>query len=170
MLEAVGQAKAKVRQWIQSHRHAALYEEENSTLLDVASGKTVQLSWRDVQAFEEKVHPETQDAYLVLLFEDGRQIALVDPGGIAFQPSTVNTGSLPDLPPVVCLGDFHTLKQRADHHLYAHPDEAPPKECLDLVMICLAILDGARAIGFDVGDLEKQLDKSLRELERRSSK
>ena len=170
MLEAIDQAKAKVRQWAQRHRHAALYAEEDSTPLDVASGKTVQFSWRDVQAFEEKVHPETQDSYLVLLFENGRQIAMVDPGGVAFAPSTTNTGPLSDLPPVVCLRDFQTLVGRIEHYLYAHTDEAPSKECLDLVMICLAILDGARAIGFDVGDLEKQLDKSLRELERRSSK
>jgi len=170
MLEAVDRAKAKVRQWIDRHRHAALYDEENSAFLDVASGKSVHLPWSEVTAFEEKVHPETKDAYLVLLFEDGRQIALVDPGGVAFQPSTVNTGPLPDLPPVACLRDFQTLKQRADHYLYAHQDEAPPKECVDIVMICIAILDGARAIGFDVGDLEEKLDKSLREIERRTSK
>ena len=170
MLEAIDQAKAKLRQWIQRHRHAALYDEENGALLDVASGKSTRLAWGEVTAFEEKVHPETKDAYLVLLFENGRQIALVDPGGVAFAPSTLNTGPLPDLPPVVCLRDFQTLKQRADHYLYAHPDEAPPKECLDLVMICLAILDGARAIGFDVGDLEEKLEQSLREIERRTSK
>ncbi len=170
MTTPVEQAKAKVRQWIERHRRAALYDEENSTLLDVASGKTVQIPWRDLKAFEEKLHPETKEGYLVLMFEDGRQIALVDPGGVAFEPATINTGPLDDLPPVVCLGDFQTLKQRVDHYLYEHRDDAPPKECLDLVMICLAILDGARAVGFDVGDLEGELDKSLGELERRTSK
>jgi len=164
------EAKAKVRQWVERHHHAALYDEESSTLLDVASGKRVQLPWRDVKGFEEKVHPETKDSYLVLLFEDGHQIALVDPGGVAFEPTTVNTGPLRDLPPVVCLKDFHALKQRVDHYLYTHQDEPPPKECLDLVMICIATLDGARAVGFDVGDIEEELDRSLRELERRSFK
>lgn len=170
MIEAVDRAKAKVRQWIERHRHAMLYDEESGALLDVASGKSVRLAWSDVAAFEEKVHPETNDAYLVLLFENGRQIALVDPGGVAFQPSTVNTGPLPDLPPVVCIRDFQTLEGRIEHYLYVHPDEPPPRECLDLVMICLAILDGARAIGFDVGDLEEKLERSLREIERRTSK
>ncbi len=160
-------AKAKVSEWFQRHRHVVLYDEESSTLLDVASGKSVRLPWRDVKAFEEKVHPETKDAYLVLQFEDGRQIALVDPGGVAFEPSTANTGPLYDLPPVVCLRDFLTLKQRVDHYLFEHRDDAPPKECLDLTMISIAILDGARAAGFDVGDLEGELDQSLRELERR---
>ena len=170
MGSSVDQAKAKVREWVSQHRHAVLYDEESSTLLDVASGKSVELPWRDVKGFEEKVHPETKDGYLVLLFEDGHQIALADPGGVAFEPSTDNTGPLRDLPPVICLKDFHTLKQRVDHYLYGHQAEPPPKECLDLIMLCIAILDGARAIGFNVGDLEGELDKSLRELERRSSK
>jgi len=163
------QAKARVRDWVEKHRHVVLYDEESSALLDVASGKNVQIPWRDLKGFEEKVHPETKDIYLVLLFEDGHQIALVDPGGVAFEPSTVSTGPLRDVPPVACLKDFQTLKQRVDHYLYEHRDEPPPKECLDLVMICIAILDGARAVGFDVGDLEGELDKSLRELERQAS-
>jgi hypothetical protein len=170
MSDAVEQAKQKVRQWVERHRHAVLYDEESSTLLDVASGKSVHLPWRDVKSFEEKVHPETKDAFLVLLFEDGRQIALVDPGGVAFEPAIINSGPLDGLPTVVCLRDFLTLKQRIDHYLYEHREDAPPKECLDLVMICIAMLDGARAAGFDIGDLEEELEKSLRELETRTSK
>jgi hypothetical protein len=170
MPEAVDQAKEKVKEWVGRHRQVVLYDEESSTLLDVASGKSVHIPWRDVKSFAEKIHPETKDAYLVLLFEDGRQIALVDPGGVAFEPSTMNTGTLKDLPAVVCLRDFLTLKQRIDHYLFEHRDAAPPKECLDLIMICIAMLDGARAVGFDVADLEGELEKSLRELETRTTK
>jgi hypothetical protein len=35
-----------------------------------------------------------------------------------------------------------------------------------MVMICIAILDGAREVGFEVGALEGELEKSLREIER----
>jgi hypothetical protein len=170
MIESIDQAKNQVRQWVEAHRRVVFYDEESATLLDIASGKSAHLPWREVKSFEEKVHPETKDTYLVLLFEDGRQIALVDPGGVAFEPVTINTGLLNDLPPVVCLRDFQTLKQRIDHYLFEHRDAAPPKECLDLTMICIAILDGARAVGFDVADLEGELEKSLRELETRTSK
>ena len=128
----------------------------------------MKLTWRDVKAFEEKIHPETKDSYLVLMFENGTQIALVDPGGVAFAPSTENSGPIENLPPVVCLRDFLTLKQRVDHYLYEHPDDPPPRESLDLIMICIATLDGARAVGFDVGDLEGELEKSLHEVERRT--
>ena len=169
MADVVDQAKAKVRAWVETHRHVVLFDEESSSLMDVASGKAIHLPWQELKAFEEKVHPETKETYLVLLFENGTQVALVDPGGIAFAPSTENAGPLRDLPPVVCLKDFFTLKSRVDHYLYDHPDEPLPKEVLDLVMICIATLDGARAVGFDVGDLEGELEKSLKEIEGRTS-
>jgi len=169
MASVIDQAKEKVRAWCNAHQQAVLYDEENSTVLDVASGKSTRLLWRDLTAFEEKIHPETKDRYVVLLWENGNQIVLVDPGGVAFPPSTQNTGTRRDLPPVVCLKDYFTLKRRVDHYLYDHLDDPPPKESLDLVMICIATLDGARAVGFDVGDLERDLEKSLGEIERRAA-
>ena len=162
-------AQLFIRRWAQAHKQAVLYDEMSATLLDVASGKSIAIPWRDVSGFEEKVHPESQDSYGVLLFENGTQVALVDPGGVAFAPSTENSGAVENLPPVVCLRDFLTLKQRVDHYLYDHPDQPPPRECLDLIMICIATLDGARAVGFDVGDLAGELEKSLNEVERRAS-
>ncbi len=161
-------AKTVAENWIAKHPGVVLYDDERSTLLDVASGKSVRLTWGEVTAFEQKNHPETGDRYLVLLFEDGTQIALVDPGGVAFAPMTVNSGPVENLPAVVCLRDFLMLKQRVDHYLYDHPDEPPPREGLNLIMICIAILDGARAVGFDVGELEAELEKSLTEMERRT--
>jgi hypothetical protein len=161
-------ARIKVRVWAEAHKHVALYNDESATLLDVASGKSVRLPWRELTAFEEKIHPETGESYLVLLFEGGRQIALVDPGGVAFAPSTENSGPVENLPPVVCLRDFLMLTQRVGHYLYEHADEPPPRECLDLIMISIATLDGARAVGFDVGDLEGELEKALAEIERRT--
>ena len=162
-------AKLKVREWADKHKHAVLYDEPESTFLDLASGKLIKVAWRDLTAFEEKIHPETKDPYVVLFFENGNQLALVNPGGVAFAPSTENTGPLQNLPPVVCLRDFFTLKGRVDHYLYDHPDEPPPRECLDIVMICIATLDGAHKVGFDVGDLEGELEKSLGEIERRKA-
>ncbi|HME60930.1 MAG TPA: hypothetical protein VKH62_06730, partial [Candidatus Binatia bacterium] len=90
-METIAQARSLVGQWSHQHNHAVLFDDESSLLVDVASGKRVKLSWKDVKAFEEKIHPETGDYYLVLLFESGAQIALVDPGGVAFAPSTENS-------------------------------------------------------------------------------
>lgn len=162
------QASERLKHWAKLHRAVVLYDDDSATLLDVASGKVVKVSWRDLASFEERIHPETKEPYLVFLFENGTQIALVDPGGVAFAPLTVNSGAVAGLPSVVCLQDFLTLKQRVDHYLFDHPDEPPPRECLDLILICIATLDGARAVGFDVGDLEGELEKSLREIETRT--
>jgi hypothetical protein len=167
MSEDLNKIIAAVQAWAAAHPHAVLYDNQERTLLDVASGKTLRVPWRDLTASEEKIHSETGDRYYVLLFENGSQIALVDPGGIAFAPSTENSGPVQGLPPVVCLGDFSTLKGRVDHYLHEHPDEPPPRECLDMIMICIAALDGARAIGFAVDDLEAELDKTLDELEKK---
>lgn len=162
------QARSIVRGWADRHRQAVLYDDDSAVLVDLASGKRLKLAWSALAGYEEKLHPETQEAYLVLLFDDGTQLALVDPGGVAFAPSTVNSGPVENLPAVVCLRDLLTLKQRVDHFLYDHPDEPPPRECLNLIMVCIATLDGARAVGFDVGDLEAELEKSLGEIERRT--
>jgi hypothetical protein len=162
------QAREKVRLWADGHRQAVLYDDTSAILLDVASGKRLKIDWPALAGYEEKVHPETQGNYLVLLFDDGTQLALVDPGGVAFAPSTANSGPVENLPSVVCLRDFLMLKQRVDHFLYDHPDEPLPRQCLNLVMICIATLDGARAVGFDVGDLEGELEKALGEIERRT--
>jgi len=164
----MAQVRSLVRRWADSHPQAALYDDDSSVLLDVASGKRLKISWASLASYQEKIHPETQEPYLLLLFDDGTQLALVDPGGVAFAPSTVNTGPVENLPAVVCLRDVLMLRQRVDHFLYDHPDEPPPRECLNLIMICIAALDGARAVGFDVGDLEAELEKSLNEIERRA--
>jgi hypothetical protein len=161
-------AKIAVQAWAAAHPHAVLYDQQEATLFDVATGKSIRIRWHDFAALEQKTHPETGDHYCVLLFEDGRQIALVNPGGVAFAPSTENSGLVAGLPQVVCLRDFLTLKARIDHYFLAHPGEAPPRECLDMIMICIAILDGARAVGFTVDDYEKDLDRALEELEKRS--
>jgi len=160
-------AKAKMEHWVRSHADIVLYDPVEQTLMDVASGKTLRFPWRDVEAVEEKTHPETGEPYLVFQLSSGVQLVLVDPGGVAFAPSEVNTGSLHGLPQVVCLRDVGVLMQRVEHQLADHPDDPVPREILDAVMLCIAILDGAREVGFEVGDLEKALDGSLSELEKR---
>ncbi len=110
------QARSIVRLWAERHRQAVLYDDDSAVLLDVASGKRLKIAWPALSSYEEKVHPETQEAYIVMLFDDGTQLALVDPGGVAFAPSTVNSGAVENLPAVVCLRDLLMLKQRVDHY------------------------------------------------------
>ena len=168
MISSIEQAKAKMMNWVQEHRPVVLYDEESSTLLDVASGKKLLLPWAEMEWLDEKIHPETDVPYLILSFKEEKRIALVDPGGVAFSTPEIDTEPLKYLPPVVCLKDYYTLKKRIDHYLGAHQEEPPSTECVALVMVCIAILEGARFVGFDVSDMEQQVEKYLHELERRT--
>jgi len=161
----IEEARIKVEQWLGRHHNVVLYDAAAETLMDVASGKSVRFPWRDLVDLEEKIHAETGEPYWVCQLNSGVQVVLVDPGGVAFAPSEVNTGPLSSGPEVVCLRDFAVLVQRVDHHLREHREEAVPREYLDAVMLCIAILDGARDVGFDVGDLEQTLERSLKALE-----
>ena len=104
--------------------------------------------------------------YLVLVYEDGRQLVVADVG-LAFAPATAATGPIPDLPPVVCFRDLAGAEGRLSHFLLDHPDEEPGPSILALFLFCLAVVDGARAAGFEVSAEERRLERVLGELEAR---
>jgi hypothetical protein len=142
---------------------AAIFEEKSARLLETATGKELQVVYDQVSVAEEKQSAQRTAPYLLLVFHDGRQVALADVG-FAFAPSTVNTGPLPDLPPVLCFRDFHHLAQGVQHLL---EEEGREREALAGVMVCIALLDGARAVGLPVDREERQLEALLRQLEER---
>ncbi len=147
---------------------SVLFDELGKSLIDAFSGKAIPLDVKDLVSVEQRAKAGTPEPYLALTYGDGRQLALADVG-IAFAPDTRNTGELPDLPPVVCFRDYATLLGRLKHELYGHVDREPARATVALVMSCLAILDGARRLGFDVGREEEELETHLAELEKRSA-
>ena len=144
---------------------AAVEDEDGrgARLVEPGSGKELRLRWDEVSEVEEKSNPQRPAPYLVLLFQDGRQVVLADVG-FAFAPSTANTGPLPDLPAVLCFRDFRHLSQGVDTVL---EEEGREKEALGAILICIALLDGARAAGLEVSREERRLDALLRKLEQR---
>jgi hypothetical protein len=147
------------------HPAAVLWDPAGPTLRDVFSAKPLPLDPRSLRDAAWKTTPEG-DPYLVLVREDERQLVLARQG-IAFPPDLRNSGPLPGLPQVVCWRDFAQVAERIGHILEQHPEQAPGRELLDMVRYCIALLDGARAAGFDVGEEERHLDAQLEELERR---
>jgi hypothetical protein len=135
-------------------------------LVEPGSGKELHLRWDELSKAEEKSTPLRPAPYLVLEFEDGRQLALADVG-FAFAPSTANTGPLPDLPAVLCFRDFRHLSQGVDTFL---EEDGREREALGAILICIALLDGARAAGLEVSREERRLDSLLRKLEQRGIK
>ncbi len=144
-----------------------LFDEPASQLFDVFSGRSLALDAAQLSLVEPRTDKQTHRPYLLLVFGDGRQLALTD-AGIAFPPDTSHTGPLPELSEAVCFRDFTTLLERFKHEVYGHPDQEPTRGTVKLLMMCVAILTGARHHGFDVSREEKELDHHLTELEKRA--
>ena len=158
--------RALVERYARERPHALAWDGDAGLLLDVAAGKVLALDWTRVVAASEQQDADTGRPYLLLELGDGGALALADQG-IAFAPSTAATGPLPGLPRAVCLRDLAAAEGRLTHFLLGHPDEAPERAHLDAFFFCLAVVDGARAVGFDVGPEERRMERILNELEAR---
>jgi len=158
--------KALLERFARDRPRAILYDAESAALVDVFSGKTLQLDWQRVARVAEGRNTESGAPYLALVRDDGSQVILADVG-LAFAPVTAGTGPLPGLPAVVCLRDFAATEARLTHYLVDHPGEPATRAHLDLFFFMLAVLDGARAVGLDVSREERRLEGLLAEIEAR---
>jgi len=158
---------AKVRQHCARQPATVLFDEPGQALFDVSAAKALPLPAAELVQVEEKTDTQTGRAYLRLELGDGRELALTD-AGVAFAPRFGNTGPLPELPKAVCFTDYGKLLGQLRHELYGHPDREPTRDTAKLLLLCIAILDGARAAGFEVGREEGELELLLRELEKRA--
>ena len=158
--------RALVERCARERPQALAWDGDAGLLLDVASGKVLALDWARVAAASEQRDADTGRPYLLVELGDGGALALADQG-IAFAPSAAATGPLPGLPRAVCLRDLAAAEGRLTHFLLDHPGEPPERAHLDTFCFCLAVVDGARAVGFDVGPEERRLERILNELEAR---
>jgi hypothetical protein len=132
------------------------------TLIELASGKQLSFDAKSVTNHRLTPHPQGFGEYLNLVFDGGKEIVLCH-AGVAFAPSFNSTGPLPDAPPVSCMSDFFTLSHTLDD-IKADPTRKP--EALLLFNVLISILDGAKAVGLDVGYEEEKLDAKLTEFEK----
>ncbi len=159
-------AQARVERFAREHPQAVLYDPTAATLLDVPSGKPLPLDWSILTGVGDGVDAETKRPYLVLVREDGRSVALADQG-IVFAPSLASTGPIAGLPNACCFQDLANAEAQLDHYLRDHPGEPPNQNHVSLFAFCLAVVDGARDVGFDVSREERRLEGLLKELEGR---
>jgi hypothetical protein len=164
------EARAKVLEFTRRPFAAVAAVEEpdgrSVRLLEPGSGKELRLRWEELAQVEERSTALRPAPYLILAFQDGRQLALADVG-FAFAPSTIHSGPLPDLPATFCFADFRHLSQGVEQLL---AEEGREKEALGGILLCIALLDGARAAGLEVAREERRLDGLLRALEERGLK
>jgi hypothetical protein len=158
-------ARAAVESFLRENpgRFALLPDDDGrgAQLLEAGTGKALRIRWDEIASAAVKQNPVRPAPYLVLVFADGRQIALADVG-FAFAPSTASTGPLPDLPATFCFRDFRHLASGADALL---GEEGREREAVAAVLLGIALLDGARAAGLDVSREERELEALLRRLE-----
>lgn len=158
--------RALVERFAREHPTSVLHDAASSTLLDVASGKALPLDWARVAAVEERLDRQTRRPYVAIRRDDGVELALAD-AGIAFAPVTAATGPLDGLPGAVTFRDLAAAEGRLAHALDDHPDEPPDRGHVALLLFCLALVDGARAAGFEVSAEERRLERLLGDLEAR---
>ena len=164
------EAKAKVLVWLRGHAllFAALEDDDGAgaRLLDRMSGKQLPVRWGELREVVEKSSALRPQPYLLVVWHDGRQVALADVG-FAFAPSTRSTGPLPELPDVFCFRDLRHLMGGAQGLL---EEEGRGPDALRAILLGIALLDGARDLQLDVSREERQLEKILAELEQRGVK
>jgi hypothetical protein len=158
--------RALVERHVRDRPGSVLFDPSGPALLDVFSGKALPLDFARVAAVEERTDGDTGRPYLAVTLDGEREIAIADPG-IAFAPLTAGTGPLEGLPRAVCFRELAGAEARLTHFLLGHPDEPADRAHVALFLFCLATVDGARAVGFDVGAEERRLDRILGELEAR---
>ena len=158
--------RALLERFVAARPFALGWDAEAGLLLDVAAQKVLALDWGRVAWLEERTDADNQRPYLALALGDGSSLALAEQG-LAFSPVTTSSGPLPGLPKAVCLRDLQAAEGRLTHLLLDHPDDPPERGHLETFLFCLAVVDGARAVGFDVGPEERRLERVLAELEAR---
>jgi hypothetical protein len=165
-MPAVNELRDHLLQWLQDMPAIFVHEEipHGIRLVEIDTKKQKDIIFAEVLQWRETPHPEGMGRYLNLVFEDEHELVLCYMG-FAFSPSLQSTGPIPDLPPVLCFYDIHRLLGHADHlSKNPKPDEKP--EAVKTLMIGLAALEGARLLGFDVGEEEKKAEEILEVLEK----
>jgi len=164
------EVRAAVESFLRANpgRFALLSDDDGrgARLLEAGTGKELRVRWDEIASATLQQNRVRPAPYLVLVFGDGRQVALADVG-FAFAPSTASTGPLPDLPATFCFRDFRHLASGAEALLH---EEGREREAIGAVLLGIALLDGARTAGLDVSREERELEALLRRLEERGAR
>jgi len=161
------EAKAKLEAFLAAQpglfavAHAA--DGRSAEIFERVSGKSLKIAFDELSDAAVKTSPIRPHPYLVLVWQDGRQVALADVG-FAFAPSTRSTGPLPELPETFCFRDLRHLVSGARSLI---DQEGRELESVRAILMSLALLDGARSLGFDIEREERELDAVLSDLEKR---
>ena len=133
-------------------------------LTEVATAKSLHLPAGQVEEIEVRHDAYTGAEYLALSVATRPPLALSEVG-FAFTLETRNTGPLSGAPPVMSFADYRRLHRHLLHLLDTQDDPEHRREALDITMVLIASLDGARAVGLAVDSEEAALEPLIRRLE-----
>lgn len=139
-------------------------EPDGLHLVDVAAGKPLKLVAEAVAHIEARQNWSTGAEYLALQFVDGPPLALAA-AGFVFGLDTRNTGALEGAPPNMSFRDYRRLFGHLVHLVREQADPQRRREALDVSLILIASLDGARAVGLPTQAEEADLEPWIRRLE-----
>ncbi|HKX12494.1 MAG TPA: hypothetical protein VJP40_05030 [bacterium] len=154
-----------LRRWLKLKPGIFSYREEGENLLvlELFSGKSRWLKSGEIEAIEERPNSANPaETYVIILLNSGRQLVL-SAQGFAFPPDFSNTGPLSLPNQVYCIQDYHQLMNQL-RHVAAEGDRG--RDALDIIMVLIALLDGARAVGLEVDAETQAVDEILGTLEK----
>ena len=133
-------------------------------LLEVETGKSLRIAAPQVAAIESARNAHTGTEYLVLRLESAPPLALAD-AGFVFALDTRNTGQLPGAPATMSFRDYRRLYRHVLHLVESPAEAEHRREALDVTLLLIASLDGARAVGLPAQAEEAELEAVVRRLE-----
>ena len=151
--------------WLRSHPGIFSFHEDGDdlTALELFSGKSLRLRGGSIQAIEERANSvDPKETYVIALFDSGGQVVF-SAQGFAFPPNYQNTGPLSLPNQVYCMQDYQQLMVQL-RHVAAEADRG--REALDIIMVLIALLDGAKAAGLDVDPEIQAVEGILATLEK----
>ncbi|HEX5034797.1 MAG TPA: hypothetical protein VFW62_09970, partial [bacterium] len=154
-----------LRRWLRLKPGVFSFREEGEDLLilELFSGKTRRIKGSEIEAIEERANSvNPAESYVIVMLHSGRQLVL-SAQGFAFPPDFSNTGPLSLPNQVYCMQDYHQLMNQL-RHIAAEADRA--RDALDIIMVLIALLDGARAVGLEVDAETQAVDEILSILEK----
>ncbi|MCP5468187.1 MAG: hypothetical protein H7A32_02845 [Deltaproteobacteria bacterium] len=159
--------KVQILSWIRKNPGIFLVQENKKeiSLQEIYSQKELKIQLSKITDSEEKKNSlNPLETYLILLLDNASQLVLCQQG-IAFPPDFTHSGEL-NLPNAVyCIKDINNFLHQL-RHLALESDRR--KEALELILILIALLDGAKKIGLQVQEETQEVEGILNLIEKSS--
>lgn len=156
----------RLQDWLAGHPGAFLVYPQPAgvRLVETATGKALMVEAAAVAGLDVRRDSTTGAEYLLLSRVAQPPLALAA-AGFAFALDTCHTGPLRSAPPAMSFADYARLRRHLLHLLETQDDPEHRREALEITMVLIASLDGARASGLPVGVEEEDLETLVRRLE-----